>query len=220
MSERPSSRRIEPTATGVAREARRGPLYARRQVYPREALMVVRVARFRQQSERFTGGSYHWVLDALRECEGFHAAYDVVDPSTGDSISVGIFENAESLRTAEEMVCRGEPRDTAPQRPPATAPVPRKGSMQRSSPSATCPSAGRLRDALVPRKGVSDHLRARRRRGFGPYPQRSRRPPLVAPLRGGAIYAFMRGDQIEQALATGPPVRGRPVMISPRGASR
>jgi hypothetical protein len=66
--------------------------------------MVVRVARFRQQPERFTRGDYHWVLDAIRKLDGFEAAYDLVDDRSGDSISVGVFENEEAVRTAEEQV--------------------------------------------------------------------------------------------------------------------
>jgi hypothetical protein len=80
--------------------------------------MVVRVARFRHQPERFTGGRYRWVLDALRDCDGFHAAYDVVDPSTGDSLSIGFFDNVASLRTAEKMVGKARRRLSIAASPP------------------------------------------------------------------------------------------------------
>jgi hypothetical protein len=60
--------------------------------------MVARIARFRQQPERFTKGGYRWVLDAIRESDGFVDAYHVVDPSTGDSISISIFDREDSAR--------------------------------------------------------------------------------------------------------------------------
>jgi hypothetical protein len=66
--------------------------------------MLVRVARFRDQPERFAEGRYRWVFDALLASRGFQAAYDVVDPSTGDSLSIGVFDDIESMRAAERAV--------------------------------------------------------------------------------------------------------------------
>lgn len=66
--------------------------------------MVVRVARFRDQPERFADGRYRWVFDALVRTPGFHAAYDVVEASTGDALSIGVFDDLESMRAAEQAV--------------------------------------------------------------------------------------------------------------------
>jgi hypothetical protein len=80
--------------------------------------MVVRVARFRQQADRFAEGRYRWVLDALLGSGGFHAAYDVVEPSSGDSLSVGIFDDVESMRAAEQAVGDARRRLGIPASPP------------------------------------------------------------------------------------------------------
>ena len=66
--------------------------------------MVVRVARFRRQPERFAERRYRWVLDALLPSPGFRAAYDVVEPSSGDSLSIGVFDDLASMRAAEQAV--------------------------------------------------------------------------------------------------------------------
>lgn len=66
--------------------------------------MVVRVARFIRQSERFAKGEYQWVLEAIRTVDGFVAAYHVVDDASGDSISISVFASEEAARSAERAV--------------------------------------------------------------------------------------------------------------------
>ncbi len=66
--------------------------------------MIARVARFTGQPERLTTGDYRWVLDTIREANGFGAAYHLVDEKTGDSISISIFESEVAARSAEEQV--------------------------------------------------------------------------------------------------------------------
>lgn len=66
--------------------------------------MVVRVARFGNQPDRFTTGEYKWVLDTIKTCHGFVAAYHLVDDETRDSMSISIFENEDAARSAEEQV--------------------------------------------------------------------------------------------------------------------
>jgi hypothetical protein len=66
--------------------------------------MVARVARFKQQPERFTSGDYRWVLDVISRADGFEAAYHLIDEENGDSISISIFKNEDAARTAEEQV--------------------------------------------------------------------------------------------------------------------
>jgi hypothetical protein len=66
--------------------------------------VIVRVARFRRQPERFAGGRCRWVLEALLGSSGFQAAYDVVEPSSGDSLSIDVFHDLGSMRAAEQAV--------------------------------------------------------------------------------------------------------------------
>lgn len=69
----------------------------------KEAQLIARVARFAGQPDRFTTGEYRWVLETVSECDGFVAAYHLVDEA-GDSISFSIFESETAARTAEERV--------------------------------------------------------------------------------------------------------------------
>lgn len=66
--------------------------------------MVARVARFAEQPDRFTTGQYRWVLDTIKSCDGFVAAYHLVDDKTRDSVSISIFESEQAARAAEEEV--------------------------------------------------------------------------------------------------------------------
>ena len=66
--------------------------------------MVARVARFAEQPDRFTIGECRWVLDTIKSCEGFVAAYHLVDDKARDSRSISIFESEDAARSAEEQV--------------------------------------------------------------------------------------------------------------------
>lgn len=66
--------------------------------------MVVRVARFIRESERFATGEYRWVLEAIRTVDGFVAAYHVLDDESGDSISISVFASEEAAKSAERAV--------------------------------------------------------------------------------------------------------------------
>jgi hypothetical protein len=66
--------------------------------------MVARVARFTAQPERFTGGAYSWVLEAIKAADGFEAAYHFVDEQSGDSVSISLFASLEAARSAEREV--------------------------------------------------------------------------------------------------------------------
>jgi hypothetical protein len=66
--------------------------------------VIARVARFTSQPQRFTSGEYRWVLETIREVAGFRAAFHFVDESSGDSISVSVFETEDAARSAEQAV--------------------------------------------------------------------------------------------------------------------
>lgn len=85
--------------------------------------MLARVARFSQQPEIFTASDYRWVLDAIQEIEGFHAAYHLVDEATGDSISFTVFESETAVKSAEEAVSRARGQRGIETTPPDTVDV-------------------------------------------------------------------------------------------------
>lgn len=72
--------------------------------------MIARVARFAGQPDRFTTGEYRWVLETVDSCDGFVAAYHLVDEKTGESISFSLFETEEAASAAEQQVGRARER--------------------------------------------------------------------------------------------------------------
>lgn len=66
--------------------------------------MIARVARFTGQPERFTSGEYRWVLETIRQAEGFELAYHLVDEESGESISISVFDSETAAKSAEEQV--------------------------------------------------------------------------------------------------------------------
>ena len=67
--------------------------------------MVIRLATFEGQPDRFAEGhGYRYVLEAIKDVNGFVSAYHVRDAATDRALSISVWESEEAANAGEAAV--------------------------------------------------------------------------------------------------------------------